>query len=357
MRCLVAFLLALAMTTTTCMAESWNAGLCVQRQLNALGYGPLAEDGSIGPATRAALERYESVAGALPARPLNRDTAIIHCHKLGLRHPAARRLWPSAPEPFLVVTQDGMPESFGGMMRSTMVVMTKFLKDEAKVEMAAPFVIALGEDRRSLAALTEAYLPPGYTRSGALRDLEQTCEGPQLGGLSYPGLILLCVPQDENRPKSQVFDDIRWVASHELVHEVQWQLTGPATVWNDQTVLAERGPNWLIEGAADVLSNRRFTLEDAVWYLQRASDLPEDVSRDLRKLERYGPGRAAEGRLYVLGAGAASQLALRKSDLPGLIAFYDKLGEGMAWPKAFEGTFGITPDAFYDRWEALSNAR
>jgi hypothetical protein len=357
MRRLIAGFLALVLMATGAAADVWNAETCVQRQMNALGYGPLTDDGRIGPATRAALARYEAVAGTLPARALTGKTAIIHCRKLGLRHPAARRVWPVGTEPFQVVTQAGMPGSYGGMIRNTMVVTLKFLKDDAKVEIAAPFVVALGEDRHALAKLTETYLPQGYTRSGTAYDLKQTCAGPRLRGLAYPGLILLCLPKDENRPKSQVFDDIRWVASHELVHEVQWQLTGLASVWNDRTILAERGPDWLIEGAADTLSNRRMTLDDAVWYLRQAQDLPKDASRDLRKLELYASGRAAKERLYVLGAGAASQLALRKSGVPGLIAFYDRLGEGVPWLQAFAQTFGITPDVFHDRWKVLSKSR
>ena len=342
---------------TSAAADVWNAGSCVQRQMNALGYGPLIEDGRIGPATRAALARYEAVAGVLPARPLKAATAIIHCRKLGLRHPAARRVWPVRAEPFQVVTEAGMPDSFGGMIRNTLVVTLKFLKDDVKVELAAPFVIALGQDRHALAALTEAYLPQGYTRSGTAYDLIQTCAGPRLRGLAYPGLILLCVPKDENRPKAQVFEDIRWVASHEVVHEVQWQLTGLASVWNDRTILAERGPDWLIEGTADALSGRRRNLDDALWYLRQAQDLPRDASRDLSKLELFAAGWEAKERLYVLGAGAASQLALRNSGLPGLIAFYDRLGEGVVWPDAFSRTFGITPDLFHDRWKVLSRSR
>ena len=353
--------LTLALMATGAEADVWNAGTCVQRQMNALGYGPLVVDGRIGPATRAALARYEAVAGVLPARPLKAGTAIIHCRKLGLRHPAARRVWPvqtdTGEEPFQVATEAGMPGSFGGMIRNTLVVTLKFLKDDVKVEMAAPFVIALGQDRHALAALTEAYLPQGYTRSGTAYDLIQTCAGPRLRGLAYPGLILLCVPKDENRPKSQVFEDIRWVASHELVHEVQWQLTGLASVWNDRTILAERGPDWLIEGTADALSNRGMTLDDALWYQRQAQDLPKDASRDLSKLELFAAGRKAKERLYVLGAGAASQLALRNSGLPGLMAFYDRLGEGVVWTDAFSQTFGITPDVFHARWKILSRPR
>ena len=356
MRHLLAGIMALGLMATGAAADVWNAGTCVQRQMNALGYGPLTEDGRIGPATQAALVRYQAVAGKLPARALNGKTAIIHCRKLGLRHPAARRVWPVGTEPFQVVMQAGMPDSYGGMIRSTMVVTLKFLKDDAKVEMAAPFIIALGEDRHALARLTEPYLPQGYTRSGTEYDLKQTCSGPRLRGLAYPGLILLCLPKDANRPKSQVFDDIRWVASHELVHEVQWQLTGLASVWNDRTILAERGPDWLIEGTADFLSNRLMNMDDVRWYLAQAQNLPADTARDLRKLELYAAGRAAKERLYVLGAGAASQLSLRRAGLPGLVAYYDRLGEGAAWPEAFVATFEITPEVFYDRWDSLSKA-
>lgn len=353
MRTLTVFCLALVLLATGAAADVWNAAGCLQRQLNALGYGPVTEDGQIGPETRAALARYEAVVGVLPARELRRETAIIYCRKLGLRHSTARQIWPAAAAPWQVVADPEVPEVAVRLVHSALRVMQDFLRAEVGVEIAGPFILVIGRDRESIADLAAAYLPEKFTRSGTLYDLTRTCAGPYVAGLSYPGLIMLCLPKNSDRMPRQVSNDIRWVVSHELVHEVQWQMTGRVSQKSDSVILAERGPGWLIEGTAEVLSNRRMTVDDAMWYFRRVRDLSSDMSRDLAELELYGQAQSAGDRLYVVGAGAASQLAIRESGLPGLVAFYDQLGEGTPWPEAFTETFGITYEKFQDRWAIL----
>lgn len=102
------------------------------------------------------------------------------------------------------------------------------------------------------------------------------------------------------------------------------------------------------------MTGKGMTLDDAVWYLNRAREAPNSAIRDLRKLERLDALDAAGEQIYLQGSGAASQPVLRKAGLPALLVFYVRLGEGRTWPEALQQAFGISPDEFYRRRDALA---
>lgn len=123
--------------------------------------------------------------------------------------------------------------------------------------------------------------------------------------------------------------------AHEYVHALQEQLGGSGE------------PLWIAEGMAwyfDALHNQAsdapefFKTRDYLWWQAR------EATDSLRSMERdnwhWGVGYLAVERL-VARSGEAS-----------LFDFYRNLATAPTWQEAFQETFGLTPDDFYEEFAA-----
>jgi hypothetical protein len=133
------------------------------------------------------------------------------------------------------------------------------------------------------------------------------------------------------------------VVVHEFVHVAQHELIGgtePVT------------PLWLDEGLAEYLAYRALASHGLVD--------PEDVDAiqafalsygpwlpGLADLESYEGFQSQDGTVYAL-AFLATQTLVDALDLGDVTAYYEAIGDGVAWQEAFAAAFGIGPAAFYD---------
>lgn len=118
------------------------------------------------------------------------------------------------------------------------------------------------------------------------------------------------------------------------------------------------GPEWLTEGSARYVQIR--TLEHAglsdLSTAMEASDIAavRTFTRSLQSLERTEaffalPNRGLIG--YGLGALAVSLLAENYGGLSALTRYYRSIEPGTTWEEAFENTFGISIEDFYQEFE------
>lgn len=137
---------------------------------------------------------------------------------------------------------------------------------------------------------------------------------------------------------------------HELWHTVQYTLdrnmyaTGADGLFRD-------GPTWLREGSADFVAYSAL-VENGV----DAAPLRSGPLRDLHNryaattLESTAAGQG-NSAAYALGY-LATELLVRNSGSGGLLAYWTKIGQGTAWPTAFQQAFGRTVEQFYGEFAA-----
>jgi hypothetical protein len=110
---------------------------------------------------------------------------------------------------------------------------------------------------------------------------------------------------------------------------------------------------WLVEGSA----------EDFSWtaYLAKQG-MDHDLVRDalifdakpagtLKSLEDNGVFNSSRYAGYALGL-LATEYAVKSKGLRAVTDYYRAVGEGVPWRDGFARYFGLTPDYFYDQFEA-----
>lgn len=347
-RFLVLLVVALGLSSP---AGASDAVRCVQAQLNALGYGAGRADGQVGPATRAALDRYEGVAGVLTPRPLDRYSAIVHCRKLGQRHPAARAFWPSAGAPFTVIVTGDFRDTVRQRIEENLTAALSSLKLRHGVELAGRFTVVLGTSAGPMRKAARPYLREGFDTAGLERRLRNNCARPGISGVAVPGVFFVCETAEDRDSDPATAQDIQRVVRHEIFHEVQFQLRGVTLNASDAEYLRQTGPVWLIEGSAEVLAGV-LDGHSSDPYLIASTVLAGKPIPDLRVFEIAGPGASADG-LYVLGALAARELSDGTRGSSALVKYFEYIGDGLPWEKAFQRAFFRTPGGFYLEWDRL----
>jgi hypothetical protein len=136
------------------------------------------------------------------------------------------------------------------------------------------------------------------------------------------------------------------VIAHEHYHVWQHQLGCLSPPWNKQY-------DWLIEGAASYVG-----WETAIssGHLSRTwvDTLLQDMRRSnpqLGTLKSYERGVAGDAS-YSLAYQAMQQLIQKTGSLSSFNDFCTRVGQGESWQRAFEQTFGMTPETFYSAFEA-----
>lgn len=137
---------------------------------------------------------------------------------------------------------------------------------------------------------------------------------------------------------------------HELWHTVQYML---APHINDHGAdgLFIDGPTWLREGSAEFVGYS--ALQDAS---VDASFLVNNWHYDTRvnyagvSLASTASGQG-NNAAYSLGFFAVQLLVKDAGSMHSLIDYWTRIGQGTAWPAAFQQTFGRTPEQFYSEFE------
>lgn len=128
---------------------------------------------------------------------------------------------------------------------------------------------------------------------------------------------------------------LRTVLRHELAHLALGAVTG------------NNYPRWLTEGYAQYVSGE-WGIDDA-WHLQsvflrRGAGTLEQIDVRFRR-------HSLEARMgYLLSYTAVHELASMGGEA-GLTALFRRLREGEAFPEALRRTYGITEEAFEERWK------
>jgi hypothetical protein len=136
---------------------------------------------------------------------------------------------------------------------------------------------------------------------------------------------------------------LQMVTAHEYLHTWQYELSGKAP---------PGGPTWLIEGAAQLIAVRSMisagmlSVDEAQSLMTRPSGLLVPALQNLEDPESFDIVNAP----YDLVC-AAADLLTSESGIAGLKRYWTDVGRGIAWQDAFEPAFGLTPAAFYERFE------
>lgn len=352
MRGWMAAVLALAGMLAAPGAQASAAVTCVQEQLAAAGFDPGGTDGRIGARTRAAAAAFTAARGPVTARPLTDDSAVIWCRRIGLADPALRAHWPRKGRPE-VIFGDSIPPDLRDAIASAVRRTDSVIPSRLGVDLALPLrvVVAEGETefRRMIRAATDLPLAdlPAIAKTHC-----SSVVG--ISGGYYPGLIALCLTPGarlgatfdrDNRIFHQA--SVTFLVAHEMFHDVQYHLHG---AFRNDTPRAERiaqeGPLWMLEGAADVFANSITLYPSADVYEDWARSLVTPDMRDLTRYEHRDPKRKAPWEVYEAGRVAVMDLQAR-AGFAAVIRAYDELGGGTEWEQAFEKVFRLRLSTFY----------
>ena len=144
---------------------------------------------------------------------------------------------------------------------------------------------------------------------------------------------------------------------HEYAHVLEFDLVGSQLGCCPIDQVPAIGPQWLVEGAAEYLSFNLFLGDQGVidfrFTLRGQKDAAKSVSAPLRDLETR-TGLLSEDGAFILAIVAVDFAVLLK-ELRALVDFWQAIGDGASWQTAFESSFGLSIDDFYQEFEAFRN--
>ena len=168
-------------------------------------------------------------------------------------------------------------------------------------------------------------------------------------------------------PRAAASGDAFWAVAHEEAHAFQERLVSPAlggwlrgSCWASHgSTMAPSGPMWLIEGSADRFALHTLT-NSAYWAGWAQGRTDEEVSWEIAtpayaasgvRLQFLAAATPLSDEGYGLAFAAVTRLEAQTS-WPAVVRYWRLLGEGLCWDQAFEEAFGMTPNQFYDDFEA-----
>lgn len=144
------------------------------------------------------------------------------------------------------------------------------------------------------------------------------------------------------------------IVIHELYHVLQFERR-----WLGNPMTA--GPDWIIEGAAEVVGYRGVAARGLLPYATATGCQVKEFTDfgvrtppglpNLSALESRQAWQTTPGPLYALAMTGIDQL-LNGPGLGALNTYMDAIGGGTPWATAFQQAFGRTPSAFYDAFPA-----
>lgn len=181
----------------------------------------------------------------------------------------------------------------------------------------------------------------------------------QGGGAAFTGnsAITFCMANQGWTVHGQVTR--QKIVIHELYHVLQferrWLGGAPAST----------GPDWIIEGAAEVVGHRGVAARNLLDYdtatgcqvkeftdfgVRQPPGLP-----NLSTLESRQEWQQTPGPLYALAMTGMNQL-LTNSSVTALNTYMDAIAGGTPWSTAFQQSFGLSTTTFYDQFPAYRAA-
>jgi peptidoglycan hydrolase-like protein with peptidoglycan-binding domain len=324
-----------------------EAVVCLQKQLAALGHDPGPPDGSVGPATRRALEAFEAANGDVADRPLDAFSALVFCRELGLTDTALKRHWPSFGRR-LRIEIAGTPDN---QLRSDLLFEASAAVSKVEtlfdVDLAAPVNIVFGSNATEIA---DRAIPLARSSAGAVRRFaKRLCEDAPGYGVSsshLPGVILFCTRPGAVSIGGFNIRDVRNELGRLLAMEMVTQLTGDPATGSDDDYFRRNGPMWLIVGTMQLLQRE---VDGVITPLGRKTSV--------EKLRKEGVAHPKAMEFYLssledpVGIGRTGLLVAddltRESGLAPLGVFYRTLGTGASVDEAFERAFGKSLDDVY----------
>ena len=143
------------------------------------------------------------------------------------------------------------------------------------------------------------------------------------------------------------------IAAHEAFHLLQYEVTSEAQWYGGVDDVRPIGPWWLLEGTPEYFAYLA-VVEGGALRLAEVRAQWESATRasatPLRSLETFRGQQQTPGA-YNIYALAVERL-VKERDPKAVMAYFESVGSGTAWPAAFVAAFGRSPDAFYDEFEA-----
>lgn len=330
-----------------------EAATCVQAGLNTLGYDAGPADGQMGKRTLGAALEFASTQDGAPYPDLSDQTAAAWCGQLtaaiadgSARGPADHLArFRFGPDVDVATARD---------VREGLTDIADYFTAAFGDALQTPGTIYVSADAKWL---TDAYVAHIKAGEGIRRGKMEHFSGCHGGEAGY-GFMFMC-------SKSDVFDG-DWFGSgrlaqrtfamaHEYFHMLQYEraVGSLAGCCSGINTLKTVGPQWLVEGSAEYVafrllgdSKRMNFKREIAWHTQKAAE----VTSSLEAMQTQ-EGFYAEPKASSAGMIAAHLLA-ESAGLAALGQFYTELGARKDWVAAFEAAFGMTPEAFSERYEA-----
>lgn len=326
---------------------------CVQEALGTLGYFSPQLSDDPAEATRRAAIRFVAFQDKDPGLPLfSKKTAQRWCDTL-VPLVAGKQATP-LPEAFARtsfgpdVSVEVARDSAAGLIESRDYLVAKtgfFLK-------AAPAVYISSDAE---------WLTGGYAAETDLPERDRASRTTQFaacnGGEANLGMLYMCASSkvfSEDWYGGGVRSQRAYALAHEYVHVMQMTLAGPTPpgCCDEQQQVQQRGPVWLVEGAAEYLAflllrdgKRMDFTKEMTWQIKNAQEL----GLSLKELETRSGFSANPSGSAVSMVAAHDLVGRRGAD--GLMAFWQNLEDDKPWEEAFEKSFGISVAAFYEEFE------
>ena len=330
-----------------------DAVVCVQTELNGLGFDAGVVDGQLGRGTKAALVQFtERQLSTYDLPAIDKDTAGLWCAELRKAVAAGTAVVPGSGSLDLIFGSD-IDEAARAETSAALSDIETFYSEMLGYSLKERPAVYVSSDPKWM---TDAYLKQRrfgeQYRKGKMEDFGR-CNGGEAGH----GYIFMCA-------KSNVFSgdwfelgsaaQRKFALTHEYFHMIEYELAGERS-WsccsnNDDSVKLI-GPTWLVEGVAEYLAfvilredgwagfSRQ--IADHTGTARERGNLPSDlVSRDDFYADQWASSSG------MIGA----HLIAEDVGFPAFIPFWAGLGAGKKWPAAFEAAFGLTPDAFDERF-------
>jgi hypothetical protein len=328
---------------------------CVQNQLNASGFDVGIADGLAGQKTRRASVLFQEKFGKISERPLDRDHALIYCRMAGELNQDLKQFWPSVSGKLAVEFSPSMSSGSGSgklfslRLRAEIEDAHGQISELLQIELANPvkFLVVNTPDE----AIAIARLHSSLKLNNLRQTYEDYCSSSlNLIGSAYPDFVILC-RNGQSRIGSDI--DMAWmkfVIIHEYFHQFQFQLAGALPFRSDQQALRHDGPQWLLEGSAQVVANRLATGLPLSEYQLRMEKKLEGNIPSLSSIDSKSDLKKRKSAVYRGGVIAVGEL-IPNEDYTKLGLFYEELGRVSDWTTAFETVFGMTVKEFYSRFD------
>lgn len=325
---------------------------CVQQQFaaNSIDVGDI--DGILGVRTVSASEELATKYRQLSRlNELTKHNAIAWCRQIGLTDFDMRIYWPSRMLKFKFDTAWPIDQKLTTILQRSANIARKYF-DRWQFEPAGSISVLARSDIRELVGITKLEARQRIRDHKLDIDLRQACWRDEVTGINYDGLLSICVPQKPDLSPDGI-TQIEATFVRLLAQEYLRQASGYSPSEHNEGVrLARFGPVWLYFGMSQALADKYADQKTTAKELAaRQSEGLQVLRKTLKFMTNYDNGYIQRDRLSAL---AAHSLAVRAGGYQSFFIYWDELAK-TDWQTAFKTAFGLTPEQFYDEFEAAES--